>query len=157
MQKIVPCLWVEKDAGAVAEFYASIFKEAKVKSVQGPKEGPAGSFSTAEIELFGQDFQILAAGPLFKFTEAVSFVVKCETQEEMDYYYDRLSAVPEAEQCGWVKDKYGLSWQIEPTALYAYLSDPDQEKVTRVSAALYQMKRINILALERAYNGEDNS
>lgn len=153
MQKIVPCLWVEKDARAVAEFYAGIFKEARVKSVQ-KQEGPYGEFSTADIELFGQEFQILAAGPLFKFTEAISFVVKCETQEELDYYYERLSAVPEAEQCGWVKDKFGLSWQIVPTALYRFLSDSDHSKVARVSQALYAMKRLDLAALERAYTSE---
>lgn len=152
MQKITPCLWIEKDATAAAEYYAGIFKEAKVKNVQS-HEGPYGAFSTADMQLFGQEFQILAAGPLFKFTEAVSFVVKCETQEELDYYYEKLSTVPEAEQCGWVKDKYGLSWQIVPTAIYQFLSDPDQEKVKRVSQALYQMKRINLAVLERAYHG----
>ena len=157
MQKIIPCLWVEKDAGAVAAFYAGVFKDAKVKSVQNGQEGPGGEFSTAEVELFGQEFQILAAGPLFKFTEAVSFVVKCETQEEMDYYFEKLSAVPEAEQCGWLKDKYGLSWQIVPTALYRFLSDSDQTKVARVSKALYTMKRIDLPTLERAYTGEVNS
>mgnify|MGYP001611007984 CR=1 FL=1 len=153
MQKIVPCLWVEKDAGVVAEYYAGIFKDAKVKNVQSGQKGPGGSFSTAEVELCGQEFQILAAGPLFKFTEAVSFVVKCETQEEMDYYYEHLSSVPEAEQCGWIKDKYGLSWQIVPAAIYRLLSDPDQAKVARVSQALYTMKRLDLAALERAYTG----
>lgn len=152
MQKITPCLWVEKDARAVAEFYVGIFKDAKVKSSQ-KQEGPYGEFSTAEMELLGQEFQILAAGPLFKFTEAVSFVVKCETQEEIDYYHEKLSVVPEAEQCGWLKDKHGLSWQIVPTILYTYLSDSDQEKVKRVSDALYQMKKLDLAALERAYQG----
>lgn len=152
MQKIVPCLWVERDAGTVAEFYAGIFKDAKVKSVR-KQEGPYGEFSTAEMELFGQEFQILAAGPLFKFTEAVSFVVKCETQEEIDYYFTRLSAVPESEQCGWLKDKHGLSWQIVPTVLYRFLSDPDQAKVARVSQALYAMKKLDLATLERAYTG----
>ncbi|MFZ1626490.1 MAG: VOC family protein [Candidatus Moraniibacteriota bacterium] len=155
MQKIVPCLWVEKDAGAVAEFYAGIFKDAKVKSVQNNQKGPGGEFSTAAMELFGQEFQILAAGLLFKFTEAVSFVINCDDQTEIDYYYAKLSTVPGTEQCGWLKDKFGLSWQIVPTVLSRFLSDPDWERVARVNAVLYQMKKLNLAALERAYTGGD--
>jgi len=106
------------------------------------------------IELLGQEFMLLSAGPLFKFNEAISFVVSCDTQEEINYYWEKLSAVPEAEQCGWLKDKYGLSWQIVPTVMDYMMKTKDGEKLARVTEAFLRMKKFDIAALQQAYRGE---
>jgi predicted 3-demethylubiquinone-9 3-methyltransferase (glyoxalase superfamily) len=113
MQKITPFLWFDKEAREAAEFYVSVFKDAKILDSTTLENTPSGTVEIVTISLFGQEFQMMSAGPLFKFNEAISFMVNSETQEEIDYYWDKLSAVPEA--CGWLKDKFGLSWQIVPT------------------------------------------
>ena len=158
-QKITPSLWVEKDAKAVADYYLSIFKDGKLKDyrkfVNPPNEfsSDTTSFETAVIEIAGMEFSILAAGPLFKFNEAVSFVVNCKDQAEVDYYWEKLSAVPEAEQCGWLKDKYGLSWQIVPTAMDEMMKDKDEKKMARVTEAFLKMKKFDLAELKKAYEG----
>lgn len=161
MHKIVPCLWFDKEAEEAAKFYASVFKNSKIGRISYyGKEGfevhgmPEGTVLTVEFELDGQPFTGLNGGPHFKFSEAVSFIINCENQEEVDYFMDKLSAVKEAEQCGWVKDRFGLSWQVVPTILDELLSDPDKEKAGRVMTAMLQMKRIDIEALKRAYEGK---
>jgi len=154
MQKITPFLWYDNQAEEAANFYVSIFKNAKVLGLTrygeaGP--GPKGSVLTAAFELEGEKFTALNGGPQFKFTEAISFVVNCETQEEVDYYWEKLTADGGAEsQCGWLKDKYGLSWQVVPTILPELLQEKDPEKSNRIVQALMQMKKLDIAALKRA-------
>jgi predicted 3-demethylubiquinone-9 3-methyltransferase (glyoxalase superfamily) len=156
MRKITPCLWFDNQAEEAANFYTSIFKDSKIGKVShygdaGP--GPKGSVMTAEFQIEGQDFMGLNGGPLFKFNESVSFVVNCETQDEVDYYWEKLSAGGEKVQCGWLKDKYGLSWQVTPTILGKLMSDKDPEKVKRVTEAMLKMKKLDINILKEAYNG----
>ena len=153
MQKITPFLWFDKEAGEAARFYTSVFKGSKIKDSTTIENTPSGTAEVIAIELMGQEFTLISAGPYFKFTEAVSFVVNCGTQQEIDYYWEKLSADPKAEQCGWLKDKYGLSWQIVPTMLPKMLQDKDKKKVARVTEAFLQMKKFDIKALERAYKG----
>ena len=153
MQKITPFLWFDKEVGEAARFYTSIFKGSKIKGSTTIENTPSGTAEVIAIELMGQEFTLISADPYFKFTEAVSFVVNCETQQEIDYYWEKLSADPKAEQCGWLKDKYGLSWQIVPTILPKMLQDKDKKKVARVTEAFLQMKKFDIKALERAYKG----
>ena len=153
MQKITPFLWFDKEAGEAARFYTSVFKGSKIKGSTTIENTPSGTAEVIAIELMGQEFTLISAGPYFKFTEAVSFVVNCGTQQEIDYYWEKLSADPKAEQCGWLKDKYGLSWQIVPTILPKMLQDKDKKKVARVTEAFLQMKKFDIKALERAYKG----
>jgi len=154
MQKITPFLWFDKEAEEAAKFYCSIFKNSKILDVRRYPEGgpaPAGSVMIANFELEGMQFVGLNAGPLFKFTEAISFVVTTENQEETDYYWNKLTADGGKEvDCGWLKDKFGLSWQITPRTLMQLLSDPDKQKAARVMAAMMTMKKINIAELERA-------
>jgi len=126
MQKITPHLWFDKEAKEAAEFYTSVFPKSKIKDTTTLHNTPSGSVDIVTIELLGQEFMLISAGPLFKFNEAISFIVYCDTQEEIDYYWEKLSAVPEAEQCGWLKDKYGLSWQIVPTVMDEMLKDKDK-------------------------------
>ncbi len=162
MQKITPFLWYDDQAEEAASFYAVVFKNSKVGKVTRYEEEsakatgrPAGSAMTVEFEIEGQKFVALNGGPHFKFTEAVSFVVNCETQEEVDYFWDKLTADGGSEsQCGWLKDKYGLSWQIVPTILPELLRDKDAEKSHRVMMAMMQMKKIDIPGLKRAYEQE---
>jgi predicted 3-demethylubiquinone-9 3-methyltransferase (glyoxalase superfamily) len=154
IQKITPFLWFEKQAEEAANFYVSIFPGSKVVKVARYNEagpGPAGSAMTVEFELAGQKFVGLNGGPHFKFTEAISFVVNCQTQDEVDAYWDKLAAGGSEVQCGWVKDKFGLSWQIVPTVLPQFLSDPDPKKAARVMKAMMEMKKIEIAGLQRAY------
>ncbi|HOG16893.1 MAG TPA: VOC family protein [Syntrophales bacterium] len=159
IQRITPFLWFDDQAEEAAAFYTSIFKNSKIT---GPsrygKQGaavsgrPAGSVMTVTFELDGQEFVALNGGPLFKFTEAVSFVVRCESQDEVDYYWEKLSegGDPKARQCGWLKDKYGVSWQVVPRVLDELLTDPDPEKSERAMKAMLQMIKIDIEALKRA-------
>jgi predicted 3-demethylubiquinone-9 3-methyltransferase (glyoxalase superfamily) len=156
MQKITPFLWFDGQAEEAMNFYVSIFKNSKVVSVSrygeaGP--GPKGTVMTAAFQLDGQGFVALNGGPHFKFTEAISFVIDCKTQEEVDYYWEKLSegGDEKAQQCGWLKDKYGLSWQVVPTALVEMLQDKDPKKSERVMQAMLQMKKIDIHALRQAY------
>ena len=160
MQKITPFMWFDGNAEEAVNFYTSIFKDSKIGSVSRYDEAaaeasgrPKGSVMTASFQLNGQDFIALNGGPHFKFTEAISFVVNCETQEEVDYYWEKLSegGDEKAQMCGWLKDKFGLSWQIVPTALGKLLSDPDPEKSQRVMQAMLQMKKIDIEGLKQAY------
>jgi len=153
MQKITPFLWFDKEAREAATFYTSVFKDSKIKNSTTLRNTPSGAVEIVAVELCGQKFTLMSAGPLFKFNEAISFVVHCDSQKEIDYYWEKLSAVPEAEQCGWLKDKYGLSWQIVPTALEKMLQDKDARKVARVTKAFLKMKKFDIAALRRAYKG----
>jgi len=154
MQKIGPFLWFDSNAEEAANFYVSIFKDSKILKIArygeaGP--GPAGSVMVVNFQIEGQDFIALNGGPLFKFTEAISFVINCQTQEEVDHYWNKLTAGGGQEsQCGWLKDKYGLSWQVTPTILGELLADKDQKKAQRVMQAMLQMKKIDIAALKRA-------
>jgi len=156
MQKITPFLWFDNQAEEAMNFYTSIFKNAKAGNISrygeaGP--GPAGSVLADPFELEGLQFTALNGGPLFKFTEAISFHVACESRGEVDYYWSKLSEGGEIQQCGWLKDKYGVSWQIIPTALPKLLGDPDREKASRVMRAMLQMKKIDIAKLEQAAEG----
>jgi len=153
MQKITPHLWFDKEAKEAAEFYTSVFPKSKIKDTATLDNTPSGTVDIVILELLGQEFMLISAGPLFKFNEAISFMVHCDTQEEIDYYWEKLSAVPEAEQCGWLKDKYGLSWQIVPTAMTEMMKDKDKKKLARVTEAFLQMKKFDIAALHRAYQG----
>ena len=156
MQKITPFLWFDHQAEEAANFYVSVFKNSKILSVSRYGEGaprPAGTAMIINFQIDGQDFMALNGGPEFKFTEAVSFFVNCETQEEVDNYWEKLSAGGEKGQCGWLKDRYGLSWQIVPTALGELMSDPDPEKSRRVMEAMLKMSKIDINALKRAHEG----
>jgi len=153
MQKITPHLWFDKEAKEAAEFYVSVFPKSNVKDTTTLHNTPSGTVDIVTIELLGQEFMLLSAGPLFKFNEAISFIVYCDAQEEIDYYWAKLSAVPEAEQCGLLKDKYGLSWQIVPTAMSDMLKDKDKKKLARVTEAFLKMKKFDIETLQRAYEG----
>lgn len=156
VQKINPFLWFNNQAEEAAKFYVSIFKNSGVKKIvhygkAGP--GPEGSVMTVAFELEGQEFTALNGGPVYKFTEAISFVVNCNSQEEVDYYWDKLTEDGEEGVCGWLKDKYGLSWQIVPTVMIEMMSDPDPEKAKRVTEAMLQMVKIDIKTLKEAYEG----
>ena len=153
MQKITPFLWFNDDAEEAMNFYTSIFKNSKIGNVSRYPEGApgtAGKVMTAMFQLEGQEFMVLNGGPQYKFTEAISLFVNCETQEEVDELWEKLSAGGKEGQCGWLKDKYGLSWQIIPTALGKMLGDKDREKAKRVMMAMLQMKKIDIEGLKRA-------
>jgi len=158
MPKITPFLWYDNQAEEAENFYVSIFKNSKVLGVTrygeaGP--GPKGSVLTAAFELAGQKFTALNGGPQFKFTEAISFVVNCETQEEVDYFWEKLIAGGGQESmCGWLKDKYGLSWQVVPAILPELLQETDPEKSNRVMQALMQMKKLDIATLKQAAEGK---
>ena len=162
VQRITPCLWFDDQAQEAAEFYTAIFRNSKIVKIARYGEAgrevhgkPPGSVLTVAFELEGQAFTALNGGPIFKFNEATSFQVNCETQEEVDYYWNKLSAGGDdkAQQCGWLKDKYGLSWQVVPRALVELISDPDPHKSGRVMEALLKMKKIDIDQLKRANAG----
>jgi predicted 3-demethylubiquinone-9 3-methyltransferase (glyoxalase superfamily) len=159
-QKITPCLWFDSNAEEAVNFYASIFKNSKIGKIARYGEAgyeihrkPAGSVMTIEFELNGQTFTALNGGPVFKFNEAISFQVNCDFQEELDYYWGRLSegGDEKAQQCGWLKDKYGVSWQIVPASLGDMLQGKDAKKSERVMNALLRMKKIDIKTLQQAY------
>jgi predicted 3-demethylubiquinone-9 3-methyltransferase (glyoxalase superfamily) len=162
-QRIAPCLWFDHQAEEAATFYVSVFKNSKIVSVarygkagQEIHKRPAGSVMTVAFELDGQAFTALNGGPAFTFNEAVSLQVNCRNQEEVDYYWDKLSkgGDPGAQQCGWLKDKYGLSWQIVPSVLPEMLKDHESAKAQRAMEALLRMKKIDIRELERAVAGD---
>jgi predicted 3-demethylubiquinone-9 3-methyltransferase (glyoxalase superfamily) len=162
IQRITPCLWFDDQAEQAVEFYTTIFRNSKIVDVSRYGEAGheihgkrAGTVMTLAFELDGQAFVALNGGPPFKFNEAISFQVPCETQEEVDYYWEKLSdgGDEKAQQCGWLKDKYGLSWQVVPTALIEMISDPDSEKSGRAMEAMLQMKKIDIDKLRRAFHG----
>lgn len=155
MPRITPFLWFDTQAEEAAHFYVSIFRNSKIGKVTrygkgGP--GPAGSVMTVEFELDGQLFIALNAGPHYKFTEAISFSVECRTQDEVDTYWKKLSDGGEEGPCGWLKDRYGLSWQVNPAILGEMLSDPDPAKAKSVMEAMLKMKKIDIAALKQAAN-----
>jgi predicted 3-demethylubiquinone-9 3-methyltransferase (glyoxalase superfamily) len=161
-QKIVPCLWFENEAEEAAKFYVSVFKNAKLGVVSRyGKEGyevhgrKAGSVMTAEFELDGQKFVGLNGGPQFKFTEAISFQIMCKDQKEVDYYWDKLSEGGKEVACGWLKDKFGLSWQVVPAVLIEMMNDPDTTKSERVMKAFMKMTKFDIAELKRAYEGKE--
>ncbi len=158
--KITTCLWFDTQAEQAANFYVSIFQDGKIgRTARYPNEGQeihgkeAGSVMTAEFEIGGRTFVALNGGPHFKFNEAVSFQVLCETQKEIDYFWSMLGKGGEEGPCGWLKDKYGVSWQVVPTVLPAMLTDADPKKSQRVTKAFLQMKKFDIGALERAFDG----
>lgn len=153
IQLITPFLWFNHEAEDAANFYVSIFPNSKIVKVAGYGKagpGPTGSVMTVDFELQGMQFVALNGGPHFQFTEAVSFVVNCQTQAEVDTYWEKLSAGGTEVQCGWLKDKFGLSWQIVPTALHELLSDPDPEKSCRAVRSMMTMKKLDIQALRQA-------
>jgi predicted 3-demethylubiquinone-9 3-methyltransferase (glyoxalase superfamily) len=157
MQKITPFLWFDGKAEEAMNFYVSIVPNSKVISIvrvgdAGP--GPKGSVLTAEFALNGVEFVALNGGPQFKFTEAVSFVINCETQEEVDRYWEKLSEGGRTDQCGWLKDKYGLSWQITPIQLTQMLKDKDPKKADRVMKSMMKMTKLDIKELKQAYEGK---
>jgi predicted 3-demethylubiquinone-9 3-methyltransferase (glyoxalase superfamily) len=155
--KITPFLWFDGKAEEAAQHYTSIFKNSRILSTSRYGEGgpgPQGTVMTVAFKLEGQTFIALNGGPQYTFTEAVSFMVNCESQEEVDAYWSQLSAGGEEGPCGWLKDKFGLSWQIIPSALPRLLQDPDPRKAQRVMEAMLRMKKIDIAGLERAYRGQ---
>jgi predicted 3-demethylubiquinone-9 3-methyltransferase (glyoxalase superfamily) len=155
MQKITACLWFADNAEEAMDFYTSVFKNSRVVDVARYPEGgpgPAGKVMIATFEIEGQQFQVLNGGAKFQFSEAISFSVSCETQEEVDYLWDKLTADGgEPGQCAWLKDKFGVSWQIVPTALPRLMSDPDPAKSQAVMQAMLKMSKIDIAGLQRAY------
>jgi predicted 3-demethylubiquinone-9 3-methyltransferase (glyoxalase superfamily) len=155
-QKITPNLWFDTEAEEAAAFYTSVFENSRIVSVMhyteaGPRE--AGTVMVVEFELDGQRFVGINGGPEFKFDEAVSFQINCETQEEVDYYWDKLTEDGEESQCGWLKDKYGLSWQVTPTGMEELFSDPDPERAKRAMEAMLKMRKLDIGELRRAADG----
>ena len=157
MQKIIPFLWFDNQAEEAIQFYTSIFKNSKIESVTHLGDevpGPKGKVVTASFQLAGQEFMALNGGPVegFRFNESISFFVNCETQAEVDELWEKLSAGGEEGQCGWLKDKFGVSWQIAPTVLGELLGDKDPEKVQRFTHAMLQMKKLDIEVLKRAHN-----
>ena len=155
MPKISPSLWFDTQAEEAANLYVSIFNNSKIVNINrygeaGP--GPKASVMSVVFQLDGQEFMALNGGPIFKFTEAISLLVNCKTQEEVDTYWAKLSEGGQESRCGWLKDKYGLSWQIIPTLLGEMLSDPDPQKSKRVMEAMLKMKKIDIAELKRAYD-----
>ncbi len=155
MQKITPCLWFDNNAEEAVNHYLSIFKNSKINKIlrcgdAGP--GPKGSILTIAFQLEGQDFIALNGGPIFKFNEAISLSVDCKSQIEVDDLWEKLSDGGQKSQCGWLKDKFGLSWQVVPSALVEMLQDPDPEKSKRVMAAMMQMGKIDITILKQAYD-----
>jgi predicted 3-demethylubiquinone-9 3-methyltransferase (glyoxalase superfamily) len=156
-QKIVPNLWFDTEAEEAAEFYTSVFKDSRIVSVARYTEaGPraAGTVMTVEFELDGQRFVAINGGPQFKFDEAVSFQINCADQDEVDYYWDRLTAGGEESQCGWLKDRYGLSWQVVPAGMEELFGDPDPERARRAMQAMLGMRKLDVAALRSAADGE---
>jgi predicted 3-demethylubiquinone-9 3-methyltransferase (glyoxalase superfamily) len=158
IQRIKPFLWFDNNAEEAAQFYLSIFKDSKILKISrygeaGP--GPAGSVMIVNFRIEGQDFIALNGGPHFKFNESISFSITCETQEEVDHYWNKLTEGGQEVQCGWLKDKFGLSWQVNPTVLGELLADKDGKKAQRVMKAMMQMKKIDIAGLQRAAAQEE--
>ncbi len=152
-QKIVPHLWYDKEAREAAEFYCSIFPNSRITNITTLHDTPGGDCDIVSFSLSGQQFMAISAGPMFKLNEAVSFMVYCDSQQEMDNYTDKLSAVPEAEQCGWIKDKFGLSWQIVNAEIDTMLQTKDAAKLARFTQAMLPMKRLDLAALRKAFDG----
>ena len=164
LQRITPCLWFDHQAEEAAKFYVSIFEDSRITSVARYDDAaakaagrPKGSVMTVAFELDGQELTALNGGPVFKFTEAISLVVNCQTQEEVDHFWSKLSAGGQDVQCGWLKDRFGVSWQVVPTVLSEMLQDKDPEKSKRVMAAMLKMRKISIEGLKHAYEGRFDS
>jgi predicted 3-demethylubiquinone-9 3-methyltransferase (glyoxalase superfamily) len=162
MSKIAPCLWFDNNGEEAAKFYTSIFKNSKIKNIARYGDAaaqaagrPKGSVLTVSFELDGQEFLALNGGPIFKINEAVSLMVNCENQDELDHFWNKLSegGDPKAQQCGWLKDKFGVSWQIVPSMIAKMMADPDPAKTNRVMQAVLQMKKLDIATLQKAYQG----
>lgn len=158
MKSIMPCLWFDKEAEEAVNFYISVFKNSKIldiarftESMAAASGQPSGTVMTVAFQLKGQDFLALNGGPHFSFTPAVSFVVRCDSQDEIDYYWDKLSEGGEIEQCGWLRDKYGLSWQIVPSNIGEMIDDSDSSRTDKVMKALLGMKKIDMNALQKAF------
>jgi len=157
MQKISPFLWFDNEAEDAANYYVSVFKNSKIGTVSRYGEdapGPAGQVMVVTFELEGQQFMALNGGPYYKISPGISFVVDCETQDEVDHFWEKLSAGGEKLQCGWLTDKFGVTWQIVPSILGQLMGDPDPEKSGRVMAAMMKMIKLDIAGLKRAYEGE---
>lgn len=161
MQKITPFLWFDNQAEEAAKFYTSIFPNSRILSFSRyDKEGakvsgmPEGTAMTVAFQLDGQDFTALNGGPIFKFNESISFVVHCKSQKEVDYYWERLARDPNDGQCGWLKDKYGISWQVVPEDLSKYIAGPDKAKAERAMKAMLSMKKLDIYKIKDAYEGK---
>jgi len=158
LQKITPHLWYAKEAEEAAKFYTSIFPDSRIDRVttmaNEPPAGPPGTVKMVEFTLFGQPFMALAAGPLDPFNHAVSFLVYCEDQAEVDRYWEALPRGGSEEPCGWLKDRFGVSWQVVPVALTEMLADPDREKARRCGEAMMKMKKLDIAALKKAFDGK---
>ena len=162
IQRITPCLWFDHQAEQAARFYITVFKNSTITKIarygeagQEVHKQKPGTVLTVAFELDGHTFTALNGGPIFKFNEAISFQVNCDTQDEIDHYWEKLSAGgdPKAQQCGWLKDKYGASWQVVPRVLPDMLTDPNHEKSDRAMTALMKMKKLDIAALKRAFDG----
>ncbi len=165
-QRIIPCLWFADNAEEAARHYTGIFKNSRITAITHygtagfeSHHRPPGSVMTVAFELDGQSFTALNGGPLFQFTEAISFQVNCETQEEIDHYWDKLSADgdPDAQMCGWLKDRYGLSWQVIPNSMDELFKDEESAASQRAMEAMLTMKKLDIAALQRAYDGKGKS
>lgn len=157
MNKVTPCLWFEGNAEEAVNFYLSVFKNSRITALTRYSEvgpGPEGSVLTISFQLDGVDMMALNGGPYEPFTHAVSFVVDCQDQEEVDWYWEKLSAGGQEEQCGWVKDQFGVSWQLVPSVLDQWMMDPDPAKVRRVTEAMLKMIKLDIAELKRAYEGK---
>lgn len=162
VSKITPCLWFDDQAEAAAEFYVGVFPDSRIVTTtrfgEAGKElhqKPVGSVMTVEFELAGQSFTALNGGPMFQFSEAISLQVGCDSQDEVDHYWEKLSAGgdPQAQQCGWLKDQFGVSWQVVPNEFIEMVQDADQQKVQRAMLAMFQMKKLDIAALRKAFDG----
>lgn len=152
--KLVPHLWFDREAREAAEFYVSIFPDSRITHITSLHDTPSGSVEIVAFQLFGQSFEAISAGPLFQFNESISFMVKCDSQEELDRYWELLaSGGGQAIECGWLKDRYGLSWQIVPTILDEMLQSNEPERLARVTQAFLKMRKFDIAALQMAFDG----
>ncbi len=153
MKKITPFLWFDKNLKEIINFYVSVFPDAKVRGNGNLSDTPSGEVEMATIEIFGQELSLMTAGPMFKFNEAISFVITCEDQTEIDYYWNALTSNGGQEsQCGWCKDKYGLSWQIVPSAMSTMMASGNKEKIGRVTQAFLKMKKFDIQTLQNEFD-----
>jgi predicted 3-demethylubiquinone-9 3-methyltransferase (glyoxalase superfamily) len=154
-QTIVPHLWYDKEAKEAAQFYTSIFADSRITNITTISDTPSGTVDIVSFELLGQEFMAMSAGPLFRFNESISFMVNCDTQEEIDYYWEKLTADGGQEgQCGWLKDKYGLSWQIVPANMGEMMDAKDPEAMARVTQAFLKMTKFDLAELQRAREGK---
>jgi predicted 3-demethylubiquinone-9 3-methyltransferase (glyoxalase superfamily) len=154
MQKIYPYLWYEKNLKEILEYYKDIFPDMEITMNQPIEHTPSGVMESALINIKGQQMGVMAAGPMFKFTEAISFILNCDSQDEIDYYWRKLSTVPESEQCGWCKDRYGVSWQIVPKEMDEMMIHGTKEQIDRVVAAFMPMKKLDKQVLQDAFDGK---